>query len=145
MKRRALSAVASLIAAAALTLGQTPAVSAQVTGADTSVGQAEVSDGSTPIAPMSSSGCNYNICIGISNVDANSNVTIQGWAYSTSFYGYIRFTGPQGLNKVAGPQTWVGGHGNYAYIVNPAIVGQYCVHGYFPDGTNQGTACNTVG
>jgi hypothetical protein len=142
MKRRVLSGAAMLVASAALTLGLASTASAETTTTDTTAVHVGTGANATP---MSSSGCNLNICIGISNVDANNNVTIQGWAYRTSFYGYIRFTGPQGLNKHAGPKTWIGGHGNYAYIGAPAIVGKYCVHGYFPDGTNQGTACNNVG
>jgi hypothetical protein len=142
MKRRVLSGAAMLVASAALTLGLASTAAAEATTTDATTVQVGTGTSATP---MSSSGCNLNICIGISNVDANNNVTIQGWAYATSFYGYIRFTGPKGLNKVAGPQTFVGHHGNYAYIVNAAVVGTYCVHGYFPDGTNQGTACNNVG
>lgn len=141
MKRRALRGAVALVASAVLTLGMASTASASTTTTNTAAASA-VQFGTGPSAmPLSSSGCNVNVCIGISNV-SNSQVTIQGWAYSNDFYGYLKFTGPTGLNKVAGPKTWLGGHGNYAYIVNPATIGQYCVHGYFPDGTNQGTACS---
>lgn len=141
MKQRVLRGAAALIASAVLTLGMASTASASTAPTGTAATSA-VQIGTGPnVTPLSSSGCNVNVCIGISNV-SNSTVTIQGWAYSHDFYGYLKFTGPTGLNKVAGPKTWLGGHGNYAYIVNPATIGQYCVHGYFPDGTSQGTACS---
>lgn len=92
---------------------------------------------------MDASGCNDNTCIYLSNV-SNGHVTVKGWAYETTFYGYFHFTGPNGLSKYAGPATWYGHEGNYAYIVNKAVVGKYCVHGYLPGGYNEGTACENV-
>ena len=97
----------------------------------------------TPDIPFSAQGCSNNVCEYLST-PSGGHVTVEGWAYKTTFYGYFHFTGPLGLSKYAGPATWLGGKGNYAYIVNAAVVGKYCVHGYLPGGYDEGTVCFNV-
>lgn len=95
------------------------------------------------IQPYTSQGCSVNTCIYLST-PSGGTVLVEGWAYSTNFYGYFRLTAPSGTYYSA-TQTWLGGKGNYApWSGIPAIVGQYCVTGYTSTGTFEGTACENV-
>ncbi len=95
------------------------------------------------IQPYTSQGCSVDTCMYLST-PSGGMVIVQGWAYSTSFYGYFRLTAPSGTYYSA-TQTWLGGKGNYAQWSGiSAIVGQYCVTGYTSTGTFEGTACENV-
>lgn len=95
------------------------------------------------IQPYAAQGCSLNTCMFLST-PAGGTVYVQGWAYSTNFYGYFRLTSPNGTLYSA-TQTWLGGKGNYTQWSGvPAIVGQYCVTGFTSGGTSQGTACEVV-
>ncbi len=60
---------------------------------------------------------------------SNGRDTAHAWLYSTTYYGYFVFTGPNGLRKQSATQTWYGG-GSYGTNYYPptfsAVVGQYC-------------------
>lgn len=97
----------------------------------------------TSIQPYQAQGCITNTCMFLST-PASGTVYVQGWAYSTSFYGYFRLTSPNGTLYSA-TQTWLGGKGNYMQWSDiPATVGQYCVTGFTSVGINQGTVCKNV-
>lgn len=104
---------------------------------------ASVHAGPGSVSPMSATGCNQDVCISLIGPN-NGYVTVEAWADSYNFYGTMKFTYPQGGPKYAGPQTWFANKGNYAYIVQSAIVGEYCVEGYDPDGTVYGKPCEYV-
>jgi len=105
-------------AAAALLLGTGPAVA-------------------KPITPLSATGCASNVCIYLAG-NAGGTALVQGWARSTSFYGYFTLTGPNGINVRSGTQTWLGQKGNYwSTSVGNAPAGTYCITG----NPGQGTAC----
>jgi hypothetical protein len=97
----------------------------------------------TSIQPYTAQGFSVNTCVFLST-PSGGTVVVQGWAYSTSFYGYFRLTTPSGTFYSA-TQTWLGGKGNYTQWSGvSAIVGQYCVTGFTSTGINQGTACEWV-
>ena len=97
----------------------------------------------TSIQPYTAQGCSVNTCVYLST-PSGGTVVVQGWAYSTSFYGYFRLTSPSGTFYSA-TQTWLGGKGNYTqWLGVSAIVGQYCVTGFTSTGINEGTACEWV-
>lgn len=105
---------------------------------------AQTSTTTTPtIQPYAAQGCSVNTCMYLST-PSGGTVIVQGWAYSTSFYGYFRLTAPSGTYYGA-TQTWLGGKGNYTQWSGvPAIVGQYCVTGFTSGGVSEGTACESV-
>ena len=95
------------------------------------------------VQPYQAQGCITNTCMFLSS-PASGAVYIQGWAYSTSFYGYFQFTSPNGTMYSA-TQTWLGGKGNYAQWSGiPSTVGQYCVTGFTSAGVDEGTVCKNV-
>ena len=95
------------------------------------------------IQPYTSQGCSVNTCIYLSTPSAGT-LLVEGWAYSTNFYGYFRLTTPSGTYYSV-TQTWLGGKGNWApWSSIPAKTGQYCVTGYTSTGTFEGTACENV-
>jgi hypothetical protein len=95
------------------------------------------------IQPYSAQSCSGNTCMFLST-PLGGTVTVQGWAYGTSFYGYFYLTAPSGTYYSA-TKTWLGAMGNWAQWSNiPAIVGQYCVTGYSSTGIFEGTVCNSV-
>ncbi len=95
------------------------------------------------VQPYAAQGCNVNTCMYLST-PSGGTVFVQGWAYSTSFYGYFRLTSPSGTFYSV-TQTWLGGKGNYTQWSGvPAIVGPYCVTGFTSTGANEGTACENV-
>lgn len=95
------------------------------------------------IQPYTSQGCSVDTCMYLST-PSGGTVLVEGWAYSSNFYGYFRLTAPSGTYYSA-TQTWLGGKGNYAQWSGiAAIVGQYCVTGYTSTGTFEGTACENV-
>lgn len=95
------------------------------------------------IQPYQAQGCITDTCMFLSS-PASGTVYVQGWAYSTTFYGYFRLTSPSGTLYSA-TQTWIGGKGNYTQWSDiPAIVGQYCVTGFTSAGVNEGTVCKNV-
>jgi hypothetical protein len=74
---------------------------------------------------------------------SSGTVFVQGWAYTTNFFGYFQFSTPKG-SFYSATQTWLGGKGNYAQVSNlPATVGTYCVTGW-SGGVSIGTACENV-
>jgi len=93
------------------------------------------------VIPLSSQGCGGNTCIKLSN-PSGGNVTIEGWAHSTGFYGYFHLSGPDGLSENSGSASWTAG-GAGAYFTVPATVGQYCMTGH-SGSINEGTACESV-
>ncbi|HEY4898704.1 MAG TPA: hypothetical protein VIH79_03180, partial [Candidatus Nanopelagicaceae bacterium] len=97
----------------------------------------------TSIQPYSAQSCSGNTCMFLSTPSGGA-VTVQGWAYGTSFYGYFYLTAPSGT-YYSPTQTWLGGKGNWAQWPGiAAIAGQYCVTGYSSTNIFEGTVCNSV-
>lgn len=95
------------------------------------------------IQPYAAQGCSGDTCIYLST-PSGGTVYVQGWAYSTDFYGYFRLTTPSGT-YYSGTHTWLGGKGNWIeWSGLSAIVGQYCVTGFTSGGVSEGTACESV-
>lgn len=138
-KRIGASVTAAVLSVLALSTALAPQASAAAGPQERPV----ASSSSNTVKPLSASGCAVDTCIYVSD-PANGQVEVDAWAYQTTFYGYLHFTGPNGLNKISGPATWLGHRGNHAYIGAPAVVGRYCVHGYLPDGYDEGTACENI-
>jgi len=95
------------------------------------------------VMPLSSQGCNDNVCIQLSG-NAGGTALVEAWARNTTFTGTMRLTGPNGVNKVKSG-TWKGGKGNFAnFTVSNAKAGQYCVNGTSNSSGNEGTPCETL-
>jgi hypothetical protein len=97
----------------------------------------------SPGGPPSSQGCGGDVCMFLSS-PSGGYVYVQGWPYSTGFYGDFELTGPHGLDRFSSTQSWPAGGGTRARFNNVnAVVGQYCVTGW--SGTiNEGKACESI-
>ena len=98
------------------------------------------------IQPYNSQGCSVNTCLYLST-PSGGTLLVEGWAYSTNFYGYFVLTAPSGTHN-SPTQTWLGGKGNWASWPGiPAKTGQYCLTGYSSHSCQSilQSACTTLG
>ena len=89
--------------------------------------------------------CSGDVCMYLS-APSGGKLYVQGSAYTTSFRGYLRLTGPAGVPTTDSPvATWQAGGVNYYEFDNvPALSGYYCVAGYVsPGNAYEGAACRT--
>ena len=108
------------------------------------------------VTPLAASGCAGDTCIQLNSpgVPSAGYSSAEGWLYSTTYFGRFRLTGPNGLVKYSGYQTWYGGGADntfWAPAKFAAVVGQYCMTFYWTSqkspysvlGT-EGEACESI-
>jgi hypothetical protein len=99
------------------------------------------------VQPDTSSGCNGDVCIYLTNPDPGILI-VEVWAYDSNFYGHFQITGADTYADGNTPtQEWYGGGANGTIwgVESASPNGQVCATAWSNSGGNIGKACETNG